>query len=70
MKTTNKMKYTSPTIDIYQLELQQMLATSTILDPSVDDPSVIISGDTEDSGFFSAHDGEDFSFFEEEEFKF
>ena len=69
MKTTNKMKYTSPTIDIYQLELQQMLASS-ILDPSVDDPSVIISGDTEDSGFFSAHDGEDFCLFEEEEFKF
>jgi len=63
------MKYTSPTIDIYQLELQQMLASS-VLDPLSDTPDVVISSDTEDSGFFSAHDGEDFSFFEEEEFKF
>ena len=64
-----KKTYISPTIDTYKLALQQMIATS-ILDPSVDSPDVIISGDTEDSGFFSAHDGEDFSLFEEEEFKF
>ncbi len=63
-----KKTYTSPTIDIYKLELQQMLASS-VLAP-VDNPDVVISSDTEDSGFFSAHDGEDFSFFEEEEFKF
>ena len=69
MKTTMKKTYISPTIDTYQLELQQMLASS-VIDPLSDAPTVDISDGTEDSGFFSAHDGEDFSLFEEEEFKF
>lgn len=69
MKTIAKKEYNTPIIEIYHMELQQVIASS-ILDPLSDEPTVDISGGTEDSGFFSAHDGEDFSFFEEEEFKF
>ena len=53
MKYIAKKDYTAPIIETYKIKLQHMIATS--LNPSSDNPTVIITSDEEThEGYFSA----------------
>ncbi len=59
MKTIAKKEYNTPIIEIYHMELQQVIAAST-LNPLDASPSVTVGGGTYTGGFGAHESDEDF----------